>query len=100
MTTLAPSAARRSAAALPMPCEPPVTRATLPFNSRSINLLLSNAGAYPRSSCVFSTVDRAAGAGLVHHHLREQGQRRLEPRPDPARQLFAGRVLQPGHVVQ
>ena len=45
ITTFAPSAANRRAVAAPMPCEPPVTIAALPFN-RPKNSLLEIAWRY------------------------------------------------------
>ena len=39
-------------------------------------------------------------AGFVDGHGRQQGQIGLESVPDPAGEIFTGRVLQPGDVVE
>src|SRR5690606_4044312 len=49
---------------------------------------------------VFAPIATAGSAGLVHHDLRQSRQRRRELAPDPARQVLAGRVLEPRHFVQ
>lgn len=49
---------------------------------------------------VSTAVNTAGGAGLAHDHLAEPGQRGPEPRPDPARQVFAGRVFEPRYLIQ
>lgn len=36
----------------------------------------------------------------MHHDLRKLRQLRLEPLPDPDRQPFAGRVVQPVYIVE
>lgn len=41
-----------------------------------------------------------AGAGLVHAHLGQLRQQRLELLPDPAAEVLAGGVFQAGNVVQ
>src|ERR1035437_9881319 len=97
ITTLAPSAASRNQGALPMPCEPPVTIATLSFSSKSIGFLRCSK---LRSFPIPAPADCTAGAGLMHHDLRQQRQRRFKPVPDPLRQMLAGRVFQPRHLVQ
>src|SRR5690606_11467658 len=56
-----------------------------------------------RRPCVGSAgaaVAAARGAGLVHHHLRQRRQARLQALPDPGGEALAGRVLQPRYLVQ
>ena len=36
----------------------------------------------------------------MHDHFRQQWQRWLQLRPDPARQIFAGRIVQSGDVIE
>lgn len=36
----------------------------------------------------------------MHHHFRQQRQRRLELMPNPSRQIFTSRILKPRNIVQ
>lgn len=36
----------------------------------------------------------------MHDHFRQQWQRWLQLRPDPARHIFAGRIVQSGDVIE
>src|SRR6185437_9917329 len=49
---------------------------------------------------LFAGIRTPAGAGLAHHNPAQQGKRWMQASPDPAREVFAGRVLQTIHIVQ
>jgi len=53
-----------------------------------------------RSRASLALVGTPARAGLVDDHFREQRQSRLGLAPDPASQVFAGRILETRDLVQ
>jgi hypothetical protein len=50
--------------------------------------------------CSLPRIDGAARAGFVHDDAGELRQRRFQIAPDPAREVFAGRILEARHVVE
>ena len=49
---------------------------------------------------LIATINTAAGAGLADLYCAKLWQLRLQPFPDPARDIFAGGVFQAGYIVQ